>query len=181
MEARGDYQRRRVGIGVVAAAVFLAAVVGVAALLDLGPFSDSSGSGGEPLTKDEFLTQGDAICTDAQRQYAEAEKDIPETTAQDAAQLTQRLVDISRSELAQIRALNGPASVRAELERYLKAREQGISLLERALSAAQDSNVQAYQQAKAQLFQTQPTRTQLANAVGFKECSQQFSSSESSG
>jgi len=72
--------------------------------------------------------------------------------------------------------------VHANLERYLKAREQGISLLERALSAAQDSNVQAYQQAKAQLFQTQPMRTQLAQAVGFDSCSQQFGgSSQSSG
>ena len=53
-----------------AAAVFLAVVVGAAALLDLGPFSDSGESGGEPLTKGEFLTQGDAICTDARRQYA---------------------------------------------------------------------------------------------------------------
>jgi len=70
VDGRGDYQRRRLGIGVAAAAVFLAVVVGAAALLDLGPFSDSGESGGEPLTKGEFLTQGDAICTDARRQYA---------------------------------------------------------------------------------------------------------------
>jgi len=131
------------------------------------------GSGGETTTtlpKADFLAQGDAICKRAHDQFAEA-KQHPPSTAEGFATLTQKLIEISESELSEIRDLNAPSTVQPALDRYLKAREQGIALLKKGLEAAQNDNARAYARAQSKVANGQVRRLKLAQAVGFKECS----------
>ena len=55
--------------------------------------------------------------------------------------------------------------------------QQGIRLLKQGYEAAQKDDLQAYQKAMVELQRSQKHRTQLARAVGFRECSQQFPAS----
>jgi hypothetical protein len=128
------------------------------------------GGGDGTLTKDEFISQGDEICKNAHDQFAELQKNPP-TTADEAAALTQKLIDISENELSQLRDLNAPAAVRSSLDKYLSAREQGIAILKNGLAAAQKGDARAYAAAQAQTAKTQVNRLKLARAVGFDECS----------
>jgi hypothetical protein len=128
------------------------------------------GGGDGTLTKDEFISKGDEICKSAHDQFAELQKNPP-TTAEEAAALTQKLIDISESELSQLRDLNAPAAVQSSLDRYLNAREQGIAILKQGLAAAQKGDASAYAAAQAQTAKTQVKRLKLARAVGFEECS----------
>jgi hypothetical protein len=167
VEARGTYVRRRLAVVGGAALFLIVCVVIAAALLDIGPFEDD-------LTKEEFIAQGDAICKAAQEDFAAAQREVHVTTAPQAQALMQRLLDVSTGELESIRDLNEPDDVQPAFDRYLAAREEGIALLHDGLDAAQENNGRAYEQAQLQVALDQQKRLELAEDVGFSQCSHQF-------
>ncbi len=163
----GQSTLRGPAAAVLGAVGLLAVIVAFAALLDLGPFEDEEGSS---LTEAEFTAKGDRVCERAHDQFAELQE-TPPNSAEGAVALTQNLIEISENELNQIRALDAPAEVQEALDRYLRAREQGIALLEQGLEAAQERNAGAYADAQAKIAAGQVRRLKLAEAVGFSECS----------
>ena len=127
MPEDGQSTRRGPVLVVAGALAVLAAVVAVAAVSDLGPFGDDDTTAS--LTKAEFIAKGDEVCNRAHDQFAELQQKPP-NSAEGAAALTQNLIQISENELSQIRALDAPPEVEEALDRYLRAREQGIAVLE---------------------------------------------------
>ena len=138
------------------------------------------GSSDETLSKSEFLAEGDEICKRAHEQFAEVQEHPP-GSAEAAATMTEKLIEISESELTQIRDLSAPREVQPALDRYLRARERGIAVLKRGLEAARDENAGAYASAQAQVADSQVRRIKLAQAVGFEECSRVSASSGDAG
>lgn len=167
MQPEGGRSRfRSPGAVAVGALALVGVIVAVAALLDLGPF----GGGGGELSKPEFIAKGDGICKDAHEQFAQLQQSPP-SSAPEAVALTQRLIGISENELNQIRDLDAPPEVQPALDRYLRAREQGIGILRQGLEAAQNEDARAYAAAQAKITAGQVHRLKLAQAVGFSECS----------
>jgi hypothetical protein len=162
MEPEPEATSRTGWIGLAILAVAL--VVGIALLVDAGPFAD------EALTEDEFLAQGDEICAQAHEDFEGLQSEPPRTGAE-ATELTEELVAISRDELDAIAELNGPSSLDAALDRYLSAREAGIDLLRGGLDAAEAGDAFAYAKAQAEVAASQRERLKLAERVGFTECS----------
>jgi hypothetical protein len=139
--------------GWIAAGVALIGVL-VAVFLLLDP------SGGEELSREEFLAEGDEICAEAREAFTELQANVP-TTAREAVDLTGQLVNISE---------DAPSELE-EVDVYLSAREEGIELLRRGLDAAEDDDGQAYASAQARVAAQQTKRLELARAVGFTGCS----------
>jgi hypothetical protein len=156
--------------------------ISVAALLAAcggGGSDTTSTTGGEELSKSQLIAQGDAICKDAHDRFAELQGSPP-TTPEETATFTQRLIDITATEVDQLRALNPPASVKPALDDYLNALDQNIAVLKQGLAAAQQSDATAYAKAQAKAVKDQVERLQLAQAVGFKECSRPAGTAPSS-
>jgi hypothetical protein len=151
-----------------AAAIGALSVAGVSACGGGG--SSSTTSTAAELTKAQLITQGDAICKEAHDRFAELQGSPP-TTSEEAATFAQQVVDINESEVSQLGALNAPASVRPVLDGYLKARDKQLALLKQGLAAARQSDALAYRAAQAKVAAGQVQRLQLAQSVGFKECS----------
>ena len=168
LETSGAHRPRRAAI-LGAVAIVAGGLAILAVVLDLGPFDD-----GSALSRSEFIARGDEICRQAQGDFTDVQKTTPETTAPQAAVLTGKLIDISESEFNSINRLQAPADMRRDVDAYLKSREKGIQQLKDAYEAAQKDDFQAYNRAKIELARGQAHRTQLAKAVGFHECSQQF-------
>jgi hypothetical protein len=145
------------------------ATVLVATLAFLPGCGGGGGDGGQ-LTKSEFLAKGDEICRHGSEQYAELQKDPPKTS-EETAELTQKLIEITRDEVVQIRDLDAPDDVQPALNRYLRAREQGLEILEKGFKAAASNDARAYVAAQAKMAAGQVERLKLAQAVGFSECS----------
>jgi hypothetical protein len=135
-----------------------------------GGASSTSTSTDAALGKSELIAKGDAICKDAHDRFAELQG-TPPTTAEETATFTQRLIDITESEVSQLRALSPPSSVKPSLDQYLSAMDKNVAVLKQGLKAAQQSDATAYAQAQAKAVQDQVKRLQFAQAVGFKECS----------
>jgi len=135
-----------------------------------GSSSPSPTTGGEPLTKQELISQGDAICGQALDKFQQLQQNPP-TTAEGAATLTQQLLEITETELAQLRDLNPPASVKSSMDAYVKSLDKNVAVLKQGLKAAQQNDASAYAKAQAKTVSQQVKRLSLARAVGFKECS----------
>jgi hypothetical protein len=135
-----------------------------------GESTTSTAASDEPLTKRELIARGDSICGQAGDQFQEL-RQSPPTTAEGAAELTQKLIDIQQGELSRLRDLNAPAPLQSSLDDYLKALEKNIAVLKQGLRAAQQNDAAGYAEAQAQTVREQVERLQLARAVGFKECS----------
>jgi hypothetical protein len=150
--------------------------VALLAAIALLPGCGGGGGDGGTLTKDELIAQGNEICKQGDKQYTELQKNPPKTS-QEAATLTQKLIGITNSEVDQIRALNAPEEAQPALDRYLKAREDGLAILEQGLKAAENNDAQAYAAAQAKMAAGQVDRLKLAQAVGFTECSRPGGSS----
>jgi hypothetical protein len=146
---------------IVAGVALIGVLVAVFLLLDP--------SGGEELSREEFLAEGDEICAEAREAFTELQANVP-TTAREAVDLTGQLVNISEDEQDELRELNAPSELE-EVDVYLSAREEGIELLRRGLDAAEDDDGQAYASAQARVAAQQTKRLELARAVGFTECS----------
>jgi hypothetical protein len=135
-----------------------------------GGSDTTSTAGREELTKSELVAKGDAICKDARDRFTQLQGSPP-TTPEETATFTQQLLDITETEVSQLRALNAPASVKPALDDYLKALDRNIAVLKKGLAAAQQSDATAYAKAQAKAVKGQVERLQLAQAVGLKECS----------
>jgi hypothetical protein len=159
----------RTGLRVVCAAAIAGLVVAGVAACGSGSGSSTTSTAAE-LTKSQLIAQGDAICKDARERFAELQGSPPSTPAESAT-FTQHLIDITESEVSQLRALNPPADVKPSLDRYLKSLEENVDVLKQGLKAAQQSDATAYANAQAKAVKGQVKRLQYAQAVGFKECS----------
>jgi polyhydroxyalkanoate synthesis regulator phasin len=135
-----------------------------------GGSTASTATSAEPLSKQELVAKGDAICQQSREQFRQLQQNAP-TTAEGAAAFTQKLIDISETQLDQLRDLNPPASVKASLDDYLKALEKNIAVLKQGLKAAQQNDATGYAKAQAKAVRGQVQRLELARAVGFKQCS----------
>ena len=148
-----------------AAIAGLAALAVLAALFDVWPFDD-----GGQLTAEEFIAQGDDICSDAHQQFADLQPSPP-STAEEAAVLTGKLLSISEDEYNAILDLREPDELEVEVTRYLQARSDGIDLIRDAYDAAQNDDARAYYRSLKKVSSTQVERLKLARDVGFSECS----------
>jgi hypothetical protein len=146
------------------AAIVLIALVPLVAT-GCGPFA-----GDEELSRAEFIDEGDAICKRGREQYAELQKDPPQS-AGEAAELTRELIEITQGEIDDLRDLDAPPDSEDALEDYLDSREAGLRVLEKGLAAAEDEDAGAYAEAQAQVARGQVDRARLAEKVGFTECS----------
>jgi hypothetical protein len=140
------------------------------ALAGLAILSGCGGGDTQTMTKAQFVSAADQICKRAHDQFTAAQQNPP-NTAQGTADLQRNLIDISENELQEIRDLEAPAEAQPALDRYLRAREQGIALLKKGLQAAENDDAQAYSAAMAKLATGQVQRLKLAQSVGFTECS----------
>lgn len=152
-----------------AAAIGALIAVGLAACGG-GGSTTSTTSTKTALTKSQLIAQGDAICKQASDQDTQL-RESPPTTAEEVATLTQGVIDIQERQLSQLRELNPPASLKSNLDDYLKALEKNITVLKQGLKAAKQNDITGYQQSQAKTAQGQVQRLELARAVGFKECS----------
>ncbi len=128
------------------------------------------GGGSQPLSREELITKGDALCREAAQRFAEIQAQRP-ATANEAADQTDELIDVSKDEVDGLRELDPPDDLKPSLERYIAAREAVIEVFERGRDAAENQDARAYGAAQKQVGSGEAERYRLARAVGFTECS----------
>jgi hypothetical protein len=155
----------RIGV-ILSVAALLGVLVALAALLDVGPFAD------DELTVEEFIAQGDEICSRAHDEFLDLQDGVVPRTPGDAAELTGALIEVAEEERDAIADLSEPETLSARVDRYLEARERGIEILDEGRAAADDADPSEYARLQAELAATQiDPRFEIAGEIGFVECS----------
>lgn len=136
------------------------------------------GGGAEDVSAEELVTRGDEICLDGAERFAELQADPP-ANATGATELTEQLIEVSEDVLDGLRDLRPPEEVEPAYTRYLEARGRALEFFRRGRDAAEAQDAQAYTAAQERVATSASERRKLAEAVGFKVCSDPEVSRES--
>lgn len=128
------------------------------------------GGGSSPVTAAQLIATGDELCRAGQQSFNEIQA-RPPSSAADAADQTGKLVASAQKELDGLRDLQPPAELSRGYDAYLEAKQQALDLLEKGQGAAEKQDGKTYGALQKQISQGAAKRRQLAEAVGFKDCS----------
>jgi hypothetical protein len=168
----------------------VAAAVAVALVVSSGGGGDGSGIDGalgdtvagtttekpqpqpRTLTEAELIKQADEICADSQATYASYLDTFPNGESEANVPYSRLLVTISNKAVRRFNDLTPPPALEQRYDAYVKAQEEVGEWDRDALQAAEREDLTAYLQARESRDETKPEREKLADAVGFKVCSQ---------
>lgn len=150
--------RRRSSIAHAATAMLIGIVAGCG---DDGP---------REVSAEELVAMGDEICREGRERFTEVQA-APLRNANDAADQTRELIDSADDELNELRDLVPPDELEEAYNAYLEARVRAIEVFRQGLDAAERDDDQAYVDAQSRAAAGAPKRQELAQAVGFKVCS----------
>ncbi len=162
MEEAPRTNRTGLAAGIIGAVLVL---VMLAIVLDLGPFAD------DELSAAEFLAQGDEICKQAHDEFLDIQGSTPRTAA-DAESQVEALIEVAEEERDRILELGAPDALAEDIDAYIADREKGIKTLQAGLAAARDDDPSEYEEAQAELASQQAKRQEVAQKLGFNECSE---------
>jgi serine/threonine protein kinase len=126
----------------------------------------------QTLTEAQLIEKGDEICADSQDTFATYRAEFPSGESEANAPYSRLLVTISSRAISRFNDLTPPPGLEKQYEAYVKAQEEVGEWDRDALRAAEGEDLTAYLEARESRDQTQPERERLADAVGFKVCSQ---------
>jgi hypothetical protein len=128
------------------------------------------GCGGDSeLSRADFIEEADRVCERSSGEFARIQRTGP-STAQQAEEQTQELIDVSEQALDELREIEPPSDLSGGYERYLAARERAIGYLEQGRDAAADADQRAYAAAKRRAARGAAERYQRARDVGLIAC-----------
>ena len=163
------YQRRR--LVAVLAIVLVLVLIGVAIAgggddeqTPITPVTGASTPGlATPLSKSEFISQGDAICEET----AAAVANIDDSDTQERAE---QELEYTESELDQLRSLTPPESDQATLDDFFSSLEDLIGALDKEVLAADRDDSTALAEAQTEIESAEDAVLDAAGEYGFKEC-----------
>ena len=148
------------------AAALIAAGCGDDDSAPIEPVQGTSGDQGPTaLSKDAFITQGDAICGEANAALSALEAST--AVSDPELQATQEL-QITRSELESLQSLTPPSENRSALDRFLSALQDQVDALSRKETALDQGDDPA--SADAEASSAASSAQAAAQDYGFKEC-----------
>jgi hypothetical protein len=128
------------------------------------------GGGGTPVTGQELVAKGDELCRAEQQNFRQIQA-TPPVNASDAADQTGQLADSAQKELDSLRDLRPPSELTAKYNAYLDSQQQALDLLKKGQDAAKQQDGTTYGKLQKQIADGAEKRHRLAQAVGFKDCS----------
>jgi hypothetical protein len=166
------YQRRRL---VAVLAIVLVLVLAVVAIAGGGddegePIESVSGAStpgvGTPLSKSEFIAEGDQTCDE----IATAIANIDSTDTQSAAE---QELDYTKSELSQLRSLTPPEEDQATLDQFFSSLEDLVDALKKNVQALSSGDTTAQSEATTEIDRAKSGFLAAAQDYGFKKCGEE--------
>jgi hypothetical protein len=173
--ARGFLNHLRAGIAVAGCGAIVAL-----ALTGCGGGSDSStgasgasgatgASGGTPLSQDEFVSQADAACKEANDKIETLK--APTSDLSSLVPFADQSLALENAAYAKLAALTPPSDLQAKYSKYLSDVKAQIAQVAPLKAAAEAGDTQKVQDLANQLKASGSTIDSQAKALGLTECS----------
>jgi hypothetical protein len=142
----------------------VAAVCGAVALAACG-----GGDGGDRLTRDELVSQADAICGEYERKLdalgePQSIQEV-EALADDAKPIVQEGVD-------KLAALEPPEDLEDDYDRWIELNRESITVIDNLKEAAASGDEARVQQVVEEAQSTENEADAIAGQIGLDECAQ---------
>jgi hypothetical protein len=145
------------------------AVVALAAALAIAGLSGCSDDESDALSKEEFISQGDAIC--AQLDDDAEALEAPEDEAAFGGYLTE-LAELARGAREEFAALAPPEDGVEVQQDFLEAIDTSVATIEGAAEAADDGDTVTAGDLATQAAEEGSAADEQVQAYGFQECGQ---------
>ena len=123
--------------------------------------------GGDPLSKEEFIAQADAICAEAEEEIADMERP---TNPDQIDSFVQQARELTENTLEQLRELDPPEADAEQLEQMLDAIQRAVDQLLALAEAAKTNDTQAIADASREVQEATETSREIASEYGFEKC-----------
>jgi hypothetical protein len=160
-------------VGCVAAASLAVAGCGGGSSSTTGASGASGTSGSTPLSQDEFVSQANAACKDANDQLA-ALKAPAQTLNAQGATIAQEIPIINQG-LAKLTAITPPTDLQSKYDQWLSQAKQQVTLATQLAAAAKANDTAKAQSAAKQLQANSEQNNSLASDLGLTECAKNVS------
>ncbi|MEW6060073.1 MAG: hypothetical protein AB1551_08060 [Actinomycetota bacterium] len=125
------------------------------------------------LTKDELITQADAICKTAMEEIGTLGQDLGMPTEENMPQWADELgelLSVFEDMTSQLKDLNPPEADQGMWDQITAGLDQEVGALDTAQQAAEDGDVTGMSSALMEINTVDEKITQLATDYGFKQC-----------
>lgn len=123
--------------------------------------------GGDPLTKEDFLAQADAICAEAEERIEDLERP---TNPEQIDGFVQQARELTENTLERLRELEPPEADADQIERMLDAIQRAVDQLPALAEAAKTNDTQAIADASREVQEATETSREIASEYGFEKC-----------
>jgi hypothetical protein len=136
-----------------------------------GASGASGAGGGTPLTEEEFVSQANALCAEANQQV-EALEPVPENaqSLSEAVPLLTQGVALARESSAKLNALVPPAELQDERDQLVANGKKELALAEKEVAAAKANDTAQFEAIRQQLDALSKEDDQIAKSIGLTEC-----------
>ncbi len=162
----------RIGLATIAGCV----AVGALAFAGCGGGSSTSttgasgASGSAPLSQDEFVSQANAVCKEANDQVAALKAPSATSSVQDQIPTLEQNIAIGNDLYTKLSAITPPSDLQAKYATYLSEGKGQIALANQVLDAAKANDTAKIQQIAAKANASTARANEEAKALGLTEC-----------
>ena len=126
-----------------------------------------AGCGGDGLSKQELVAEGDKICSRINKQIA---KEPDPKSAADLERLAERTVELSDPAIKDMEALEPPDELEKDFAAFVKSLKEQRDLTKQIGEAAGAGDNEKIQQVGTEAQKAQLKYQKLADGIGFKQC-----------
>jgi uncharacterized protein Yka (UPF0111/DUF47 family) len=144
-----------------------AILIGLATSTALTVGAGCGGDGGDRLSREELVSEADAICAEYEAELGELAE--PESLA-DFERLVQDAKPIVENGIESLQALNPPEDLEDEFEEWISRNEENVAAIEDLREAVADRDEQRIQEIVRQIDENEQEADELAVAIGLEDC-----------
>jgi hypothetical protein len=165
----------RIGLAAIAGCV----AVGSLALAGCGGGDDtttagttgaSGVAGSEPLSKEEFVSQANAICADANEQIEALVAPAENTQVTEIVPFLEQAAAIARESSTKLEALTPPSELEDQVDTLDADSQKGLTLSEDLIAAAKAGDSAQVQAVTQQLQTIDKKDDKITSSIGLTEC-----------
>lgn len=146
----------------------------VIASLALALAGCGGGGGGDRLSRAEFVSRADAICTEYEAKLNALGRP---TNVQELKTFADKSIPIAREGRDELAGLNPPEELDETYDAWLEQGEEAIEIVERLSDAAEAGNTAEIQRIAQEAERADAESNRLAGELGFRQCGETVSPS----
>ncbi|HYY76887.1 MAG TPA: hypothetical protein VE644_11260 [Gaiellaceae bacterium] len=148
-----------------------AILIGLVASAALAVAAGCGGDGGDRLSREELVSEADAICAEYEAELEAALEGLAEPESlEDFQRLVQDAKPIVENGIESLRGLEPPEDLEDEYDEWIARNEENVDAIDELQAAVAEQDQQRIQEIVQRLDQNEQEADELAAEIGLQDC-----------